>query len=425
MSERRAEFLETADRIGGRICRDAVWAGKQCNWFGWSAEWFHNEWTPMYRALGPRPHNPLEGIGLYAGTAGIALFLARLFRFTRDRIQRATLEGTINQITEQLNARDADGRCGMYNGIAGVAYALIETGQILGHDRLVQRGIDQLLAQRESPPNDELIDVIDGRAGAIPVLIDIARRFERNELLDIAAAYGEHLIKTASRDDHGWSWPTSIGPVRHNLLGYSHGAAGIVVALLQLYRVTNNASFLAAAREGLRYERHHFCAEEKNWPDFRIPHDEPDDGSPRFMIAWCHGAVGIGISRLRARQLLGDETELENEIHIAAETTQRHLLPFIDQPADDYCLCHGAAGNADFLLMAADQLERPEYRNIAESIGLSGIELIEQPRMPWPSNRGNGGETPTLMMGLAGIGYFYLRLYDSHMVPSILVVAPP
>jgi len=32
----------------------------------------------------------------------------------------------------------------------------------------------------------------------------------------------------------------------------------------------------------------------------------------------------------------------------------------------------------------------------------------------------SGGETPNLMLGTAGIGYFYLRLYDSAAVPSVL-----
>jgi lantibiotic modifying enzyme len=33
-----------------------------------------------------------------------------------------------------------------------------------------------------------------------------------------------------------------------------------------------------------------------------------------------------------------------------------------------------------------------------------------------------GGETPNLMLGLAGIGYFYLRLYDPVKYPSVLII---
>jgi lantibiotic modifying enzyme len=35
-----------------------------------------------------------------------------------------------------------------------------------------------------------------------------------------------------------------------------------------------------------------------------------------------------------------------------------------------------------------------------------------------------GGENPGLMLGLAGIGYFFLRLHDQSNVPSIMMVGP-
>jgi lantibiotic modifying enzyme len=34
------------------------------------------------------------------------------------------------------------------------------------------------------------------------------------------------------------------------------------------------------------------------------------------------------------------------------------------------------------------------------------------------------GETPNLMLGLAGIGYFYLRLADSSKHRSVLMILP-
>jgi lantibiotic modifying enzyme len=36
-----------------------------------------------------------------------------------------------------------------------------------------------------------------------------------------------------------------------------------------------------------------------------------------------------------------------------------------------------------------------------------------------------GGETASLMLGLAGIGYFYLRLHDPEGIPSVLIIRPP
>jgi len=56
------------------------------------------------------------------------------------------------------------------------------------------------------------------------------------------------------------------------------------------------------------------------------------------------------------------------------------------------------------------------------AIGDRGIQSVYRHRNPWPCGVVSGGETPNLMLGTAGIGYFYLRLYDSGAVPSVLLV---
>ena len=33
-SRHREEFIETATALGGRVCRDAIWADGRCNWIG-------------------------------------------------------------------------------------------------------------------------------------------------------------------------------------------------------------------------------------------------------------------------------------------------------------------------------------------------------------------------------------------------------
>jgi hypothetical protein len=43
--------------------------------------------------------------------------------------------------------------------------------------------------------------------------------------------------------------------------------------------------------------------------------------------------------------------------------------------------------------------------------------------MPWPCGVPGGAETPNLLLGLSGIGYFLLRLYDSTAVPTALLPA--
>ena len=46
------------------------------------------------------------------------------------------------------------------------------------------------------------------------------------------------------------------------------------------------------------------------------------------------------------------------------------------------------------------------------TVGLTGIEKYGHSRLPWPSGVISKQKTPGLMMGIAGTGYFFLRLYD-------------
>ena len=90
----------------------------------------------------------------------------------------------------------------------------------------------------------------------------------------------------------------------------------------------------------------------------------------------------------------------------------------------NYSLCHGSSGNSDLLILADDLVPGSGDRPLAESVGRQGIEVFEQTGSPWPCGVQDAGETPNLLLGLAGIGYFYLRLHDSRRVPSVLVLMP-
>jgi lantibiotic modifying enzyme len=137
-----------------------------------------------------------------------------------------------------------------------------------------------------------------------------------------------------------------------------------------------------------------------------------------YSLAWCHGAPGIGLSRARAFALTNDET-YRREAELALGGTYRPLA--MPTAADGYSLCHGLGGNAELFIVAADVLGDERYRAVAEGIGDRGIQSVALNRNPWPCGVVSGGETPNLMLGTAGIGYFYLRLYDSSAVPSVLL----
>jgi lantibiotic modifying enzyme len=204
-------------------------------------------------------------------------------------------------------------------------------------------------------------------------------------------------------------------------MGLSHGTTGVAYALLELFSATGDARYRAAAERALEYERYWFDPRRGNWPDFR--HDRKRQRRQRpqsFATFWCHGAPGIGLARLRAYEILNDE-RCKEEGSIALTTTYTMLQNGLNADAENFSLCHGLAGNAEILLYGCQMLgeEWAEKSDLVLKIARIGVKASKERGGAWRCGVDHG-ETPALMLGLAGIGYFYLRLYDPR-IPSVLI----
>jgi lantibiotic modifying enzyme len=411
----RSEFLESAWKLGARLSSSALWDGDRCNWSGASMEFLGGSWTVAQRTFGP---------DLYSGTSGVALFLYHLHEKTGERIFKRTAEGALRQAWSRREMLSGGMHGSLYSGILGVAYARLEAGRLLGDHDLIESALAAVEGLLKFDADPKELDVISGSAGAVPVLLEIHRRHPRDFLIELALRHAENLLGSARKEGDGWSWRTLGSATRDNLTGYSHGAAGIAVALLEANRVAPDKRFATAAENGFLYERKWFDAKQNNWADLRIFDTTPAPvEQPPCSMAWCHGAPGIALARLRAYELVGDAS-WRSEAETALETTARSLEQMLASGSGGYSLCHGHAGNAEILLYAAELID-PTRRALAENVGRLGIARYERLERPWPCGVPNGGETPGLMLGWAGIGYFYLRLHDPKGVPSVLLIRPP
>lgn len=142
------------------------------------------------------------------------------------------------------------------------------------------------------------------------------------------------------------------------------------------------------------------------------------------LVAWYHGAPGVGLALLRAGQLLEERDKLTAELDRALQTTGGTLNNSTSAAYGNFCLYSGACGCADFLLTAGQLLDRIEFREAADIVGSNGIAHCSQTDVPWPCGSVPGRESPNLMLGLAGIGYFYLRIHAPETVPSVLIASP-
>jgi lantibiotic modifying enzyme len=193
--------------------------------------------------------------------------------------------------------------------------------------------------------------------------------------------------------------------------------------LLELYAVTGRGEFLEGGRAAFAYEDGLFNPAAANWPDLRSP--GPAGGgtpAPQYAAGWCHGAPGIGLARLRALALdPGSRAEYVATARTALGTTMRTLDATARLPRADASLCHGLAGLAETLLTAGRWLDDEGYQDAARTAA-AGLIAKYGVLGDWPSGVPSWGPNPSLMLGTAGIGYHFLRQYDPHRVPPVLVV---
>jgi lantibiotic modifying enzyme len=417
MDSERQQFLAVADALGARLCRDAVWDGRRCNWLGDSMEFVDGAWQVAHRSFGP---------DLYGGTSGIALFLARLFAATGERLFRKTAVGALETSLSRLEKLASPFRAGFYSGLTGAAYALAQCASLLGEERFRAAAVAALRELLGDEIRPEALDVVAGSAGAIPAFLGFQGLLGNGDLTALARRHGENLLATAHRHGDALSWTTlpGVDPAQPDLTGFSHGTAGIAWALLELKQATGEARFGEAAESAFRYERRCFDPQQGNWPDFRGAQQGPG-GAPAWgcSLAWCHGAPGIALSRARAFRLTGS-AEAKNEAAVAIATTERGVRQGLAMAGGDFSLCHGLAGNAECAAVSARILGNGAGTGADLDLARFGAERYHADRAPWPCGVPGGGENPSLMLGLAGIGHFYLRLALPGRIPSILMVTP-
>ena len=415
---RGAAPLEEAERIGRRLVEEAIWWGDRCTWTGDAVETTDHGWEVVHRSL---------GADLYDGTAGVAWFLGHLWRARGDPDLRRTAEGALRHA---LSAPGRDG--GLYVGPLGVALAAAEVGEMLGVSELAASGreLGGALAAKDGGAPLAEAELLGGAAGRLAALLGLAARSADRGLLDLARSLGDQLVEAAAPAAAGRCWPAPGGMAdpQLGLCGLAHGAAGVAYALGELYAATGEPSYLEAARLACRYERSWY-ASGLGWPDLRSPHPEEPAGAPwpSYPAYWCHGAVGIGLQRLRMHELTGDRVALAEAgaALVAARSAARGALAAgADGFAANFSLCHGLGGIVDLETEAAVVLDSPAHLDAARALAAAGARGRDA-RGGWGCGVLGGGETGGLMLGLAGIGHCHLRLHDRTVPSTGLLVRWP
>ncbi|MCP4655175.1 MAG: hypothetical protein GY856_07120 [bacterium] len=431
-------FLEVAESIGDRICRQAQWSDESGEG---ECTWEVPDVRPPDRGMTTTEAGPF----LYSGTAGIGLYLLHLYRNTEKAEHLETARGALAWALER--AKQGQAIAGYYSGTAGVAAVCAEMARVDGSRPWLEeaRALGEMFAAGVASPG--LFDLISGEAGSILGLLRIYEATRAAGMLDAARRLGDHLLENSRREPDGISWDVLHPGVFRNLVGLSHGAGGIGVALLELYRWTGETRYLVAAIQALHYEDSFADVAGgspeggqmgRSWPDLRnrsvglyLETGREEEltrellagrfvsESSEMMLAWCHGPPGIALVRSRFLAVTGLDRFGPGLASAAARTYEA----VTGGPPANHSLCHGLCGNADVLLELHRQHPEPRYFEAALSAARRGLDEVHRTDGCWLSGFEGRLPTPSLMLGEAGIGLFYLRLIDPE-IPSCLLPVP-
>lgn len=411
-------FDEVACELGDVLCDEAIWYEEQCNWIGQVV----NEETPDHG--GVLPTSAALNADLYGGTAGVGLFLSELFTVSRDECHRRTAIGAVHQALAAIERNGGSYRpLSFLAGDLGVAWSALRVAALTG-DEATATTASKLLSTCLSRVRSEqrLLEFVRGSAGAILLLLDLHNALGEARFLDSAVPLGDEILAAATHDEEAVSWPNkhvnSIALENPPLTGLSHGAAGIGVALFELYRTTKRSDYLSFARAAFSYEDAEFDHRRCNWPDYRRSRsaDEAD-----FRIAWCHGAPGIALSRLRAMRV--DSARLRGHEQVARKaltTTVRALRKRSVERSPDLSLCHGLCGLIETTFLGGLVLNEREHCVSAKE-AMSRIVASCVRRGHWPSGVPSRGKNPSLFLGTAGVGHCLLFLQQPAAVRFVLL----
>ena len=396
----RPSEIALAVSLGDRLADLAVEDERGASWIGLSL------------AGGKHWEVAAQGVDLYAGTAGIALFLSYLSELAGEpRFRRLAERAAESLVTAQPSVGS---RCGLFEGWAGLTYVLAHLGALWGRSDLLDAAERHVRVGAEAVESDTVFDVIGGAAGAIAGVTALHTVRPTSTTLEAVRSYADHLVRSAAPQSVGVGW---LGVARRALAGISHGNAGIALALLRAGDITGEHSYATTAAAALDFEDTLFDPGRGNWVDAResdidVPLSEIPD-----MVAWCHGAPGIGLARLAGLEISRDSdmrSRSLRDVGRAVRATTTH------GPYGNVCACHGDLGNADFLLSAA----RVTGDVLAtKAVGERLKDVVQASRLP--SGVTGGLETPGFMTGTAGFGYQLLRAAAPERIPSVLALQPP
>lgn len=280
---------------------------------------------------------------------------------------------------------------GLYVGLAGIAWALLELG-------CKRRAVEVL----EMTHGHHLLwrspDLFHGAAGWGMAQLRFFLATGDERYLDAAREVGDYLVRSRAEEPGTCWWPTQ-GSVS---CGLGHGASGVVLFLLYLYQAIHDERLIDVARAGLEFVRSRALRDVvAGGVSWRIK-----EGEPSYTPYWRWGSAGIGLVLLRWLHVFDEPNyaSLLQELVVDAERKYSIFPGYF----------FGLAGMGEFHLDRASLAQGAEREKAlrAARMALSGCLLFRLERKRGTAFPGEDRSRISCDFGTggAGIAHFVYRL---------------
>ncbi|MFG2723367.1 type 2 lanthipeptide synthetase LanM family protein [Streptomyces sp. NPDC048416] len=395
--DRERRRRELAAQMARRLCEGAV-RGEDG-----TVTWISPVFTPAGWSIRVLPAD------LYTGQGGVALTLAEYVVETRagraDDVpgMRETFEGAL-RVLVATEDRTPTPSAGAFSGAASQVWTWLALHRVLGEDWMLRRAAERAALLTGGPliEDDVEVDLLNGAAGAVVPLLDLAAATGQDRWLGAAAHVGRRLAGLAVTDAAGARWPTRLNP--EGIGGFAHGATGIGWALARLAltdagSASERRAWGGLAEQAFAYQDSLYRPEDGNWLDVRIGAEED------FFTSWCHGSAGVGIGMLDLHRRTDDPAHLDMARRAARACAAEGF-------GWSHTLCHGDLGLWEFLTSMGH----------GAAAGLDGEILTGLEQRGPVGGLAREAFSPSLMSGLAGVLHTLLRMHPDADLPNPLLL---
>ena len=357
------------------------------------------------------------------GTSGILLFYIELYKVTRSPKYLDYINSSADWISNYCSENPA--HHGFYSGRIGAAITLFKIFHITGlekHRKMALEVTAQFKNITAIPINH--YNLQNGLAGTVLGLLYLYPEIKQSWLLDSIYNGIEILLNNVKLDNTGLYWDTNffdgISINTKPLCGFAFGAGGVGLLFIHLSECFKNSVYASIGLQALQYEDQFYNGNLNNWPDFRLSVKQKNGEKLKssylkgdyssfdavcFNTDWMHGSIGQLYVRLSAENILKGRYKNAYTDKNLAQLNKTSL------DAENYTLATGGGGLGLFLLKLSLEKGDSGYYNTSLALAKASFTNCQSKRFyQFGFSPDIQYEDNSLLMGVAGIGYYYLQL---------------